>query len=87
LINFKNILNQKLGGDTKSISSNNVNSTSDIVNRLEQLIRESTIEEVSSFKNFSYNNAVSTPLPLDPGFRSLIGDNTLAGYSNYPRFL
>ena len=70
-----------------SISSNNVNSTSDIVNRLEQLLRDSTIEEVNSFKNFSYNNAVSTPLPLDPGFVPLIGGNTLAGYSNYQRFL
>ena len=87
MINFKNVLNQKLGGDPVSISSNNVNSTSDIVNKLEELLQESTIEEVNSFKNFSYNNGITTPLPLDPGFEPLTGGNTLAEYSDYQRFL
>ena len=77
LNNFNTILTQRLSENTLSISSNEVTSSTSVLDKLGELLAEGDIQEVNSFRNFSYEGNVGHALPVDTSFSQLTGGNTM----------
>ena len=87
LNNLNTILTQRLSENTLSISSNEVTSSTSVLDKLGELLAEGDIQEVNSFRNFSYEGNVGHALPVDTSFSQLTGGNTMDEYSKYRNYL
>jgi len=87
LENLKEIMNQKLGEPSPTISNNEVNSSINAVNKLEELLVDSEIQQVNTFRNFSYSGGISSPAPFDTTFSPTTGNSSVSEFSRYKNYL
>ena len=87
LQNLSTIINQRLVENSPQISGNEVQSSINVVNKLENLLENSDIEQVNAFRNFSYSGGISSPAPFDTSFSPTTGNSSVSEFSRYKNYL
>ena len=87
LQNLSTIMNQRLVENSPQISGNEVQSSINVVNKLENLLENSDIEQVNAFRNFSYSGGITSPAPFDTSFSPTTGSSSVSEFSRYKNYL